>query len=209
MRLLFAIIALLVVAACSAPPEDVQSAVITENLAAETPDVETEDTTDTPNGLHTGGDDGEVDTSDGERIPIDASRSSFTFTGFGPGKSHSGTFTEMSGEIMMQDGRVVAAEGIIDPASVKSDSAGLDRHLMNEDFFDVERYPTMEFSSSLITETVMIGELSFHGVTRELTIPVTHGDGSLSADFLLSMEAFGITYLGVNDEVRIEFDVRG
>lgn len=178
------ILLLLVVAACSAPPEDVAKAEVGEEQ-------------------------GEEIVLDGESIPIDPARSSFTFKGYGPGKSHPGTFEEMSGSIVVESGRVVAAEGVIQAASVKSDSERLDEHLRSDDFFDVANHPTIEFASSSITETEMIGQLTFLGLTKEITIPVTRVDGSLSADFLLDTEQFGMSYTGVNPEVRIQFEIRG
>ncbi len=176
---------LILVVACTAPPEDVPRA--------------TEPTGDEPVA-------GEL--ADNEPVAISAERSMFEFEGYGPGKSHVGTFEEMSGTVTLRDGYVIAAQGVIQAASVKTDSAGLDNHLKNEDFFDVERFPTIEFSSRVVTDTMMVGTLSFHGAAKEMVIPVTQGENSLSADFVISMADFGIVYAGVNDEVRIAFDIR-
>ena len=194
--LLLGILALL--AACSSPPDDLASAVIMEH----------EPVDNTMGGMT----DDEMDAmmDDGiHEMTIDPAKSTFTFEGYGPGKSHVGTFQEMSGTITMEmDGTITASEGTIQTASVKSDSDGLDNHLKNEDFFDVERYPTITWKSNSINDEEMIGELTFLGVTRTITIPIIMKENSLSADFLLDTSQFGMSYAGVNDEVRIAFAVR-
>jgi polyisoprenoid-binding protein YceI len=132
--LLFAIIALLVVAACSAPPEESPVCSDLRILLLKLPMLKPRIQLILLMGCLLVEMMEKLIRQMVSEYPLMHRGAVLSFTGFGPGKSHSGTFTEMSGEIMMQDGRVVAAEGIIDPASVKSDSAGLDRHLMNEDF---------------------------------------------------------------------------
>lgn len=54
-----------------------------------------------------------------------------------------------------------------------------DNHLKNADFFEVEKYPTMTFESTS-TEKVsegkfkVTGDLTFHGVTKPVTLDVWH-----------------------------------
>ena len=183
MRGIIAIFVLMAItlAACAQPPEDV--------VRAETP---TGDVIDT-------------DMSDAAERPIDVAASTFTFTGYAPGKDHTGTFEEMEGVLLFEEGAIVGARGVIQASSVKSDSERLDGHLMNEDFFNVEIYPEITMESTSIANGELTGTLTFHGVSQDLTFPVTVTENSISADTIISMEDFGISYTGVNDEVRIQF----
>ncbi len=75
-----------------------------------------------------------------------------------------------------------AVEVIIDPTSVDSNLPGFDQRLAGPDFLDSEQYPVIKFVSSNIERTdmnhgTMTGDLSFHGVTRPITLDVTFNGG--------------------------------
>lgn len=136
------------------------------------------------------------------------------FAAYGPGKSHTGTFETMQATIEFDDVKTVTGGLLtIEAASVKSDSAGLDQHLKSEDFFDVDQYPTIEYVLNGVIfnsgsgEASGQGTLTFHGVTQEITTPVTILPNGFNTKFNISMKDFGIEYLGVNDEVTIEAQV--
>lgn len=189
------IIAILLVAVgfisgCTQVPEDVVRAQIDEDAMADDA-MDKEDTI----------------AAKGEATPIDTTKSTFTFEGYAPGKSHLGSFSDFSGELVMEDGAVIGAMGVIDAATVDTGIEGLDKHLKSDDFFDVEVYPKILFTSTSITDGTMIGSLTFHGVTHTVSFPVTVGEGSLSADFLLDTTPFGMKYIAVDKEVRIAFEM--
>jgi polyisoprenoid-binding protein YceI len=138
-------------------------------------------------------------------VPIDLAKSTFQFEGYGPGKSHKGTFTELSGQLYVRDGAIVGGEGIAQATSVKSDGERLENHLRSADFFDVAVYPEIRFKSVSLENSQLTGDLTFHGVTKTLTFPVTVTADSVAADFVISMKEFGIEYAGANDEVSIRF----
>lgn len=63
-------------------------------------------------------------------------------------------------------------------ASIDTDLPDRDQHLRSADFFDAEKYPEITFVSSRIQPIGedrygVTGLLTLHGVTRELTLPVT------------------------------------
>lgn len=65
----------------------------------------------------------------------------------------------------------------IDPASVDSNHAERDKHLRDEDFLHVSKYPKARFVSTSFVlnekgEGVMTGKLTLRGVTREIEIEV-------------------------------------
>lgn len=63
----------------------------------------------------------------------------------------------------------------IDMSSVDTGVEMRDNHLRNEDFFDVDNYPTMVFKSNTIEEVSdnkykLTGDLSLHGVTKPVRL---------------------------------------
>ena len=124
-----------------------------------------------------------------------------------------GTFGGMKGEIAFSaDDLANASFNVcIDAASVNTDSEKRDHHLRNEDFFDVEKYPTICFVSESITksgdEFVAKGKLTLLKTTKEVEIPFTF-DGS---KFVGRLEILRLEYgLGadtgtfmVGDEISI------
>jgi len=58
--------------------------------------------------------------------------------------------------------------------SITTDNTNRDNHLKSPDFFDVEKYPTMTFTSKKITKGednkfTMVGDLTIKDVTKEVT----------------------------------------
>jgi len=144
---------------------------------------------------------------DVDSIPIDVEGSTFEFEGYGPGKSHKGTFTQIKGSLQVENGTIIGAQGTIIPASVDTGISGLNRHLKSEDFFDVDRCPDITFTGT-ISDRTMIGLLKFHCIEHEICSPVKRTQKSLQSDFLLDITPFKLKYLGINDNVRITFDAR-
>ena len=103
-----------------------------------------------------------------------------------------------------------------------------DQHLRSADFFHVEKFPTLSFTSTRVegsgNELQVTGDLVIHGVTREVTIPVEFL-GSMSTpmgpragfatEFAIDRKDFGITWNRaldqggaiLGDEVSIDIDV--
>jgi polyisoprenoid-binding protein YceI len=90
-----------------------------------------------------------------------------------------GRFTDFQGTIKY-DPQNPAASGIevtVQAASIDTDTPDRDKHLRSEDFFDVEKYPTLSFASvqakPVDANTLEVtGDLTIHGVTHRITIPV-------------------------------------
>ena len=66
----------------------------------------------------------------------------------------------------------------IDAASINTRNERRDAHLKGADFFDVATYPSITFASTSIARTspttgVITGDLTMHGVTRPVQVPVT------------------------------------
>jgi polyisoprenoid-binding protein YceI len=147
--------------------------------------------------------------------------STIGFTGSKVTGSHDGGFKDFSGHFFLgEDGTPTAGEFTIQMDSLWSDSEKLTEHLKNEDFFEVATYPTSTFKLTKAVKTgegayEISGNLTLHGVEKNITFPVTassEGDtASFKAEFDINRKDFGILYAGktddlIRDEVVIRLD---
>ncbi|MHB2019835.1 MAG: YceI family protein [Candidatus Xenobia bacterium] len=93
-----------------------------------------------------------------------------------------GRFGKLTGTISVEeDDRKRAQVHVdIDTASVDTGEAQRDGHLRSADFLDAERYPTITFESLRVEDVDrdnfrLIGNLTLHGVTREVALEVEAG----------------------------------
>ena len=122
-----------------------------------------------------------------------------------------------------------SVEVTIDASSVDTSQAQRDEHLRGADFLDVERYPTLTFTSTQVTLDgdgwKVAGDLTVRGTTRPVVLDVEF-DGAnttpwgtqavaFSASTEIDREEFGLTYnqaletggVMVGKKVRIELSV--
>lgn len=92
-----------------------------------------------------------------------------------------GRFNTFSGEFSYDENNPQAAKVsvTIDTASVDSNHAERDKHLRDDDFLEVDKYPQARFVSTSYRDIgdgkgELKGDLTLHGVTRPITIDVTH-----------------------------------
>jgi polyisoprenoid-binding protein YceI len=89
-----------------------------------------------------------------------------------------GTFGEVSGSITIGDDPLASGvTATIGAASVSTGAADRDGHVRSADFLDVEKYPTLQFSSLRVeskegNEFTVVGDLTIRGVTREVELAV-------------------------------------
>lgn len=142
-----------------------------------------------------------------------------------------GHFKEYSGFIDMdpEAGTVKTIEATIKTASVTTNQEKRDAHLRNPDFFDVEKYPTMTYKMKSYSKAgdgySAIGDLTLHGVTKEVTLtgnfngvtkdPWGNTRAGFTAEGKLNRKDFGMVWnkaldsggLVVGDEVWIKLDI--
>src|SRR3954470_24874734 len=113
-----------------------------------------------------------------QQYQLDAGHSIFEFS-IGFAFTHvKGRFTDPKGSIIYDPANPEnSSVTVIAPAkSLTTGWAHRDEHLMTSDFFDVEKFPTVMFRSTRIRRNgkgfVMDGELTMHGVTKTMTIPL-------------------------------------
>jgi len=163
---------------------------------------------------------------------LDPAHSTAQFTVRHLGLSNvTGSFTKVSGTVVLNEQDITQSQvhAVIDVASVDTRVEMRDKDLRSPNFFDVEKYPTIEFKSTKITNAggklQVIGDLTIHGTTRSVTLDV---DGptaetkdpwgntrrGLSAATTINRQDFGLKYnnrLGtgeavVGDTVKIQID---
>ena len=72
---------------------------------------------------------------------------------------------------------------VIKTASINTANKSRDEHLRSADFFDAEKHPGITFKSKKVTKNEdltysVLGDLSLHGVTKEITLSMTHNGTS-------------------------------
>jgi polyisoprenoid-binding protein YceI len=137
-----------------------------------------------------------------------------------------GSFYSMSGKIVLDPaGRAGSIDATIDVSSVTTGYAKRDEHLKTDDFFDVAKYPTMTYKSTKLKYsgsklTGVDGELTLHGVTKPVSLTITHfycgtnpvmKKPACGADATASIKRsdFGVSAFvpGISDEVKIAIGV--
>lgn len=143
-----------------------------------------------------------------------------------------GEFTKITGTAVIDDSDISksSVNATIDVSSVDTRVADRDNDLKSEHFFDVAKYPTMTFQSTKIEKTgdgtaQMTGNLTIHGVTKEVTFDVTgptkpiHVMGTrrgASATTKINRQDFGLKYYTntlpggdemIGDTVTITLDI--
>lgn len=90
-----------------------------------------------------------------------------------------GAFSKLSGTVQFDPSDVskTSVDASVDVNTVDTRQEGRDRDLRSANFFDVEKFPTMTFKSKKIESAgpgklKMTGDLTIHGVTKEVTFDV-------------------------------------
>jgi polyisoprenoid-binding protein YceI len=147
-----------------------------------------------------------------------------------------GRFTKFEGTITFDPSRPNEAKvsGAIDAASVDTNVAERDKDLRSSRFFDVEKFPRIEFASTKLDMSgdggksgQLHGTLTMHGVTKPVVLDVTYAGeatdpwGNRRAGFsgttVLNRKDFGLTWnetletggVLVGEEVEITIEVEG
>jgi polyisoprenoid-binding protein YceI len=117
-----------------------------------------------------------------------------------------GTFTKFSGtaEVDASSKTLKSVALEIDTNSISTEFGKLTSHLKGPDFFDTRQHPTASFKSKKVTpgskagEYTVVGDLTLHGVTKEVKAPVTVVFGaegmSLTSQFAIDRSQFGMNF---------------
>lgn len=147
------------------------------------------------------------------RWVLDDKTCSLGFVGASLTQKHEGRFGAVAGiaEMTSGDPSKGSVTFEVTMGSLAIEPAPLQTHLASPDFFDVARFPTARFASTRITKAaggdgyVVTGELTLHGITREISFPaaiaVRTGELVVRADLTLGRKGFGIVYPGLPDDL--------
>jgi len=160
---------------------------------------------------------------------IDPAHSNAQFTVRHLGISNvQGEFTKVGGSIQLNEQEVTKSSvtATVEMASVDTRNSDRDNDLKSANFFDVAKYPTMTFTSKGILRATdgklqMTGDLTLHGVTREVTFTVDGPSDAIkdpwgnarrgaSAATKIHRSDFGITKYPstmIGEDVNITLDV--
>jgi polyisoprenoid-binding protein YceI len=142
-----------------------------------------------------------------------------------------GNFTKVTGSVVLNQKDITQSQvsASIDVSSVDTRVEARDKDLKSPHFFDVEKYPTIEFKSKRIVngggQLQVIGDLTIHGTTREVTLDVDgptpelsdpwgNSRRGISATTTINRKDFNLVYnkllntgeAVVGDNVKIQID---
>jgi polyisoprenoid-binding protein YceI len=142
-----------------------------------------------------------------------------------------GNFTKVTGSVVLNEKDITQSQvsASIDVSSVDTRVEARNKDLKSPNFFDVEKYPTIEFKSRRIVsgggKLQVIGDLTIHGTTREVTLDVDgptpelsdpwgNSRRGISATTTINRRDFNLTYNNllktgeavVGDNVKIQID---
>jgi polyisoprenoid-binding protein YceI len=163
---------------------------------------------------------------------IDPAHSTAQFTVRHLGISNvTGSFTKVTGSVNLNDKDITQSQisATIDVSSIDTRVEIRDKDLRSPNFFDVEKYPTIEFKSKRIVSNggklQLIGDLTIHGTTHEVTLDVDgptpemtdpwgNSRRGISATTTINRKDFNLIYNNllksgeavVGDNVKIQID---
>jgi polyisoprenoid-binding protein YceI len=161
---------------------------------------------------------------------VDADHSGISFTIRHFVSNVPGRFRDFDG-VVKYDPKNPAASSVeftVQAASIDTANNNRDEHLRSADFFDVQKFPTLTFTSTKVVPKGsnaldVTGNLTMHGVTKQITIPVEvmgfvktpRGEkGGFETSFKIDRKEYGITWNNVmdsgpvlGDEVKINISI--
>ena len=145
----------------------------------------------------------------------------------------SGRFSDFEGTIQFDEAipEKSSVSFTIKTSSIDTREADRDKHLRSADFFSVDEYPTITFTSTRVRKAGgnqfdVVGTLTIHGVGQEITIPVTYlgiakdpwgkERAGFEAELKINRKDFGLAWNApmeaggflVGDEVKINLAIQ-
>ncbi|MFT3823068.1 MAG: YceI family protein [Chitinophagaceae bacterium] len=132
----------------------------------------------------------------------------------------SGSFSGLKGKIRFEPSNAAASsfDVTVDANTVNTDNNSRDNHLRKEDYFNVEKYPTIRFVSTKVSGSggnyTMTGKLTMKDVTKDVSFPFTakeeQGGYLFDGEFKIKRKDFhvggGST---ISDELTVTLHVLG
>jgi len=161
---------------------------------------------------------------------VDSSHSAVSFTIRHFVSNVPGRFKDFEGAIKhdKQKPEASSVNFTVQAASIDTANNDRDEHLRGADFFDVQKYPTLSFTSTSVkakdaNNLEVTGDMTMHGVTKRITIPVEflgavkgpRGEkAGFETTFTLNRKDYGIVWNRVldagpvlSDDVRVTISI--
>ncbi|MDU8926517.1 YceI family protein [Alisedimentitalea sp. MJ-SS2] len=128
----------------------------------------------------------------------------------------SGQWKVIGGEVDFDPANVEATRVTVtvDPASVDTGVTALDDHLKSADFFDVEKFPEITFTSTSVTQTdeqtiTLVGDLTIKDNSKPMTMSFTlnHNGVHPLGEFFDYYKGQWIGVQGTGDMLRSDYGV--
>ncbi|MBL4637406.1 MAG: YceI family protein [Kofleriaceae bacterium] len=163
---------------------------------------------------------------------IDSEHTQLVFSVSHLGASHQyGQFTKVAGSFSI-DGKDIGKSKIkleVPTGSVFTAAKKRDDHLRGPDFFDAKQFPKITFTSTEVTATgsneyTVKGDLTLHGVTKNITIALTHGNSAadpemmggafrtgFNGSFAINRSDFGLNYMpgALGEKIKLLLALEG
>lgn len=175
----------------------------------------------------------------GLNFKVDAENSKFEWVGTKPTGSHSGIVKISEGTLVADSTKLTGGSFVVDMKSIQATdqdsamNAELTGHLLNEDFFAVDKYPTAKFEITGVQDAtdadkskmadanvVITGNLTIKDVTKSISFPakVTMSGNEVNAitEFNIDRTQFNITYRSdesikdkfINKEINFKINLK-
>lgn len=144
--------------------------------------------------------------------------------------AHTGTLKFTSGEFSLTDGKMTSGTFVVDLKSMlTTDDDALYKmaprekligHLLSDDFFSAEKFPTASFEFISTDASVLKGKLTIKGIANDVDVTdllISEKDGQVSASgkLVFDRQKFGVTYkstmkdMVLSDDIELEISING
>ena len=146
---------------------------------------------------------------------IDAEKVQVGFTIRNAGFKVNGSLGDIKGNIIFDEGNL-AGSRISASVGVSTIDTGInmrDRDLLKEEYFDVDKYPRITFTSERFSKTnkgfEVTGKFKIKDVTKTVTIPFTFKDQVFEGTFKVDRLDYGVGESSwvMGDDVTISFSI--
>lgn len=140
-----------------------------------------------------------------------------------------GNFKEFEGTINYDEKTKTlhALNGTVKVSSINTENAKRDKHLKEDDFFAISKYPQIKFESVKVQGEELLGKLTIRGVTKEVKFDLENNGVikdswgntrvSLSLEAKINRKDYGLTYnkileaggVAISDKVKLIINLEG
>jgi polyisoprenoid-binding protein YceI len=147
--------------------------------------------------------------------PVDASEAvTFAIKNFGINTN--GEFKGLKGTIKWDPSNPSASifNVTVDANTINTDIDMRDSHLRKEEYFNTEKYPTINFVSTAVTANNVTGNLTIKGVTKQISFPFTvkpsAGGYLFEGSFEINRKDFGVggSSVSLSNNVTVNLKVQ-